>query len=267
MRRDLAIRQFTGERGDHARLEHLARFHRRQDRRQALRQHGFAGAWRADHQKMMGARGRDLEGALCRFLALDVLQIGKVPAVLGHAGVGARQNLRAFHVIENLDDGLRRQYVDVIASPGRFRPAGLGADEAKAPGIGGNGRRERARDGAQGTIEAHLANHQIAVEEILRQDAQGCEHGQRDRQVIVAAFLRQVGGREVDGKSLARQRQAHGEECRPHALAAFHDRLVGKSDDVELHLARQELRLDIDGHSLDALKGDRRCMRRHQSPQ
>jgi len=33
-----------------------------------------------------------------------------------------------------------------------------------------------------------------------------------------------------------------------------------------MDLARQKLGLDIDRHSLDALEGDRCCMRRHESP-
>ena len=83
----------------------------------------------------------------------------------------------------------------------------------------------------------------------------------------MAAFLGEIGGGQIDGKPLARQRQANGKERRPDPLAAFHNSLVGQADNVELDLARQELGLDIDRHRLDALKGDRCCMRRHESPQ
>ena len=83
----------------------------------------------------------------------------------------------------------------------------------------------------------------------------------------MAAFLREIGGRQIDGEPLAGQRQTHGKKCRPDPLAAFHHGLIGQADNVELDLARQELGLDIDRHRLDALKGDRCCMRRHESPQ
>ncbi len=50
---------------------------RRQDRRQPLRQHRFAGARRPAHQQIMAARRRDFERALGAFLALDVAQVGQ----------------------------------------------------------------------------------------------------------------------------------------------------------------------------------------------
>lgn len=214
----------------------------------------------------MATRGRDLERAFRCFLAFDVLEVGKPLAVFGNTRLRARQDLRAFHVIEDLDDGLGRQYVDVIAGPGGLRATGPGTNEAKVAGIGGNGGRQCAGDCPQGAIEPHLANHQIAVEKVLGQHTQGRQHCKRDRQVIVAAFLGQIGGREIDGQPFPRQREAHGKECRSHPLAALHHRLVGEAHDIELNLARQKLRLDIDRHSLDALEGDRRCMRRHESP-
>ncbi len=262
----LAFRQFTGKGGDHARLQHLARIHGRQDRGQALRQHGFARPGRAHHQQMMAAGRRHFERPLRSLLTLDVLQIRKPAHVLGEAGLRPRQDLRALHMIEYLDDRLWAEDIDVIPGPGGFRAAGPGADEAEAPSIGGNRRGQCPGDGAQCAIEAHLADHDIAVEEILRQDAQRRKHGERDGEIIVAAFLGEVGRGEIDGEPLARQRQAHGKERRPDPLAAFHHRLVGEAHNIELDLARQELGLDIDRHSLDALEGDRRCMRRHESP-
>jgi hypothetical protein len=208
---DLALRQFTREGSDHARFQHLARIHRRQDRRQALRQHGFAGARRPDHQEMMRPGRRHFEGAFAGLLAFDVLEIGQAAMILGEAGTWPRQHLRSLHVIENLDDRLWTDDIDLITRPGGFGTASPGADEAKAPGIGGNRRRQRAGHGAQGPVEAHLADHHIAVEEILRQHTQGGEHRQGNGQVIVAALLGEIGGREIDSQPFAGQRQADGE--------------------------------------------------------
>ena len=49
----------------------------------------------------------------------------------------------------------------------------------------------------------------------------------------MAAFLEQVGRREVDGDAPGRQRQAQRVERRAHPLARFADRLVGQADDGE----------------------------------
>jgi len=70
----------------------------------------------------------------------------------------------------------------------------------------------------------------------------------------VAAFLRHVGGREVDGDAPGRQRQARGNQRRAHALAGLGDGLVGQAHDVERREARRDLNLDIDGAGLDALE-------------
>ena len=161
-------------------------------------------------------------------------------------------------MIDELDEIVGRQDIDVLAGPGRFRARGLGADEAELPAIGGNRGRQRPRHRHQRAIERQLADHHIAVEEIRRNDAQRREHGERDGQIEMAAFLGKIGGREIDREPLARQAEADGIKCGAHPLAAFGHRLVGQAHDIELHLARKKLRLDIDRHGLDALKCDRR---------
>ena len=90
---DGVVRRAEGAVGDQAavRVEHagdgvdlggLERFfeaQRREDRRQALGQHGLAGAGRADHQDVVAAGGGDFERALGDVLAADVLEVvGKV---------------------------------------------------------------------------------------------------------------------------------------------------------------------------------------------
>jgi hypothetical protein len=65
-----------GQASDHAHLEHLGRFERRQDRRQPPRQHRLARAERSDHQEIVAAGCRDFEHAFGGLLAFDVLQVG-----------------------------------------------------------------------------------------------------------------------------------------------------------------------------------------------
>ena len=71
------------------------------------------------------------------------------------------------------------------------------------------------------------------------------------------AFLGQIGGRQIDGDALERQRQADGGQRCPHPLAAFGHRLVGKADNVELPATGiADMHLHIDFPGFDALKGD-----------
>ena len=74
-----------------------------------------------------------------------------------------------------------------------------------------------------------------AVERIGRQDAHDDHQGERDRQVVVAAFLGKVGRRQVGDDPPAGQ---------------------GEADHGEMHRAAGQLHLDVDPPRLDALEGD-----------
>jgi len=71
----------------------------------------------------------------------------------------------------------------------------------------------------------------------------------------MAAFLGQVGGREVDRDPARRQRQPRGDQRRAHPLAGFRYRLVRQADNGEGRQARRDLHLHVDGAGLDPLKG------------
>ncbi len=72
----------------------------------------------------------------------------------------------------------------------------------------------------------------------------------------MAAFLQEIGRREIDGDALGRQRQTHGGEGGAHALAQFGDGLVGQTHDHEGGEARGDGHLGLDFERLDAQKGD-----------
>ena len=76
-------------------------------------------------------------------------------------------------------------------------------------------------------------------------------------------LLRQVGGRQVDGDALGRERQAERRDSAAHALAAFGDRLVAQPDDVEHRDAGDQAALDLDAARLEPKIGDRRHRRDH----
>ncbi len=65
------------------------------------------------------------------------------------------------------------------------------------------------------------------------------EQAERDRKIEMRAFLRQIGGRQVDGDDLGRERKADRTQRPAHPLAAFGDRLVGQPDDDEARDSRR----------------------------
>jgi hypothetical protein len=75
----LARRQQPDDAVNLRRLQRLVQSQRRQNRRQPLGEHGFAGAGRADEQRVVSAGGGDFQGALHVFLALD---LGKIQVVV-----------------------------------------------------------------------------------------------------------------------------------------------------------------------------------------
>jgi hypothetical protein len=105
-----------------------------------------------------------------------------------------------------------------------------------------------------------------ARDRIRRDGADRRHQAERDRQVVVAAFLRQVGGREIDGDAARRQRQSRGHQRRAHPLARLRHGLVRQADDVKRRQPRRNLHLDVDGAGLDALERDGRDPLDHGSP-
>jgi hypothetical protein len=67
----------------------------------------------------------------------------------------------------------------------------------------------------------------------------------------LAAFLRQVGRRQVHRHVLVGKAEADGVQRVAHALGAFRHRLIGKPDDDERRFARRDAHLHLDGSRLD----------------
>ncbi len=86
-------------------------------------------------------------------------------------------------------------------------------------------------------VQRQFSQRDIVGDLAGRNDAHRRQQPKRDRKIVMAAFLGQVGGREIDGDALEGQRQADGGQRRAHPLAAFRHRLVGQADNVELAAA------------------------------
>lgn len=72
----------------------------------------------------------------------------------------------------------------------------------------------------------------------------------------MAALLRQIGGREVDGDPLGGQRDGERAQRAAHPVARLGHRLVGQADDGKARQAGGDGALHLDQPSLDPLEGD-----------
>ncbi len=264
--RQLAIGEMAGDRKHHRDLQQLARIERRQDRGQAARQHRLAGAGRPVHQEIVAAGGCDLEDALGALLAFDVAQVGQRPALTGDGGLRPRHHLRALEMVGELDQRARRDDIQIAGRPGRFRPAGGGADQPLPSAIGCDRGRQHPGNRGDRAVEGEFAKYGVAGERVSRDRADRRHDPQRDRQIVMAAFLRQVGRGEVDRDALGRQRQPRRDQRGTDALLALADRLVRQADEDEGDATRRDLDLHIDGARLDAFERYRRDPRHHSKP-
>jgi hypothetical protein len=156
--------------------------------------------------------------------------------------------LRALEVIDERQERRRRENF-AAARPGGLAAAGHGTDDAAGSARRAHRRRQHARHRQERAVERELAERHVVRDLLARQHVHGGEQRQRDRQVEMAAFLDEVGGRQIDGDALMRQRQAQRRQRRADALAGFAHRLVGKADDREARqcaVGKRHLRLDIE---------------------
>ena len=80
---------------------------------------------------------------------------------------------------------------------------------------------------------AEFAQHRVTRERVMRDGADRGHQAERDRQIVVAAFLRHIGRSEIDGDSPRRQGEARGDQRARTRSRASADRLVGQADDVK----------------------------------
>ena len=206
----------------------------------------------------MAAGGRDLQRALGAFLALDVGKVERGVGNFENFRLRPREHLRAFEVVGELDERVRRDDLHVGARPGGLRPARIGTDQPLRARIRADRRGQHPRDRRNRAIEPELAQHGEAIHRVMRDRTDRRHQAERNREVEMAAFLRKIGGRHVDRDAPRRQRKPGSHQRGTNALARLRHRLVGQADHVESRQARRDLHLDIDGARLDAFERDRR---------
>ena len=256
--------EIAGEAADHADFQHLRRLERRQNRWQPPRQHRLAGAGRPDHQQIVPARGGDFERALGGLLAFDVLEVRHlcIPRIRG--GLRPPETLQSLEVVDELEQVLRGEDAHVGGGPRGFGAAARRADQPFAERVGADRGGQRARDGGDRAVERQFAQHAETLDGVAGDGARRRHQPERDRKIVMAAFLGEVGGSEIDGDALRRQRQADGVQRAAHPLAAFRHGLVGEADNGEVRQPWADLHLHVDGARFDALESDRRDPREHR---
>jgi hypothetical protein len=104
------------------------------------------------------------------------------------------------------------------------------------------------------TVKAEFAQHGEPGERVVRDGADRRHQPKRNRQIVMATFLGQIGGREIDGDAAGRQSEPRSDQRRAHPFARLRNRLVGQADDGESRHAWRNLHLHVDRAHLDAFE-------------
>ena len=141
-----------------------------------------------------------------------------------------------------------------LARPRRLAAAIGRTDDAAVARSGGERGEQDPGDAGQRAVERHLAQGGIAEQLVLRQHLHLGKEPQRDRQIEMAAFLQDVGRRQVDRDAARRQGEAERRQRRAHPLARLGDRLVRQADDGERRQPRGDRHLGLDIDDLNPVK-------------
>lgn len=147
----------------------------------------------------MPAGSRYFEYPLGAFLALDLRKVGIDGAVVGDQRVRRGQGLLAAQVIDQGEQRGRRDnsrsvgVVGLEPAPGRLSATHCGTDQAAPGGCRGDRRRQHPWHTAERAVQRQFAQHHEVLQALAGEHAHGREQRQRDRQVVVAAFLGEVG--------------------------------------------------------------------------
>lgn len=174
----------------------------------------------------------NLQRALGGFLTLYLAQIGAVIGKLGFTRLRGGEQAVALEVIEQRQQIGRGDHFD-RARPCSFRALRGRAHQTLRLRRGMECRQQHAGGRRDPGVEAKLADDDIIGERFRIDHAHRPQHAERDRQIVMRSFLGQIGGREVYGDPLGRQRKAERGNSGTHPLAAFGNGLVGEPDHIE----------------------------------
>ena len=101
-----------------------------------------------------------------------------------HLRLRARQHLRAFKVVGDLDQRMRGHDLDVPARPGRLRAAGSRTDQPLLARVRPDRRRQHARDGRDRAVEPEFAEHGKAAQRVRWNGADRRHQPQRNGEMM-----------------------------------------------------------------------------------
>ena len=219
---ELSVGQLAGDRGDHGDFQKLARRERRQDGGEAARRASIFPRPAARPSACCGRRRRrsPAPGAALSWPLMSRMSGMSVPpgrmAGFGRDSTCVPRKWLASAI--RLSGAMTGRSSPAQAASGPQGPGQISPrPSALAPIAAGS----TPATGGDAAVERQLAEHHMLADRIGRDGAHRHHQPERDRQVVMAAFLRQIGRREIDGDALRRQRQAGGVQRRMHPLAAF----------------------------------------------
>ncbi len=261
----------AGDAVDPGHLQRLRGVERREDPRQAPREHRLPRAGRTLEEQVMAARGGDLEREQRLLLAAHVAEVG-VLAGRRHRGSGRRRRGKRAAAqrggeIAQVPEARHAQAVDERGLGGALLRDEQGVEARPRRPFG---HRQRPPAPLELTAERELAEHREAVERQRRDLPAGREDAGGDRDVEPGAGLAQVGRREVRGDAPGREvepgvrdRGAHPLPRLPHGRVSESDDREGREAGPEVHLDADRSRLDpVDGEGGDAGEHERHARRR-----
>ena len=177
-----------------------------------------------DHQEVMTARSRDLDGEPAELVPPDVREIRAGQAGLG---IGSRHDppwhLAAQRVHE-LGEGRRDPDRSPVGEPRLGRAVRRHDD---APRRHGRGERDHARHPPQGPVEAELGQEGQAVDQRRFELSVGDQDADRDRQVEPGTTFAEPRWGKVDCDPLQRPPEAARQDGTAHPVSRLSARGIG----------------------------------------
>ena len=166
-------------------LDGFVEGHWREDRGNALGEHGFPGSRGADEQDVVTARASDFEGTLGGLLAVHVAHIDGVPSGftqnLVRIDVNGLEGFRRVHEIDGLRKRFQGKDFDAVDNSGLAGVVFGHGDGLEPLFASGDGRGKRAAHRAHAAIQGQLAEKHHLVQGLAKElalaanDAEG--HG------------------------------------------------------------------------------------------
>ena len=265
-----ALGQLPGDGIDLGGLHGFLPGERRQDARQALGQHGFAGT-RGTHQQHVVAPGRsDDHGPAGQCLPHHVGKIRHLcPGLGGVKGNGCRSGQRpdAAQGVHHLPGGVGRVDGHAVGTGLGSLGGVFGGHIQGADAVFGGGQRHGQHAGyrAQGAVQRQFTQKGGVLRHIL-QLAAGREHGQQQRQIVHRAGLAHIGGGQVDRDAPVRELEAQVLDGGTHAVRTFPHGGIRQAYDGKGGQPARNVGLHGHGKAAQAVQAKALCYRIHGAP-